>query len=313
MDVGARYRKHWSANVSIGALNMATSNWSIPGNSPAGLPTERSGDRDSDDRHRMADRSRICERVLQAKGAFRGGPLRTLLALLDQIADTRDERFRPFLEAWNEHGTKRLKARIRAIEAEWNGTGPRRRFVFAICWIDESFGAGAMGSFLDYVKTHSMLCGEVRFIAEACPGIADVDIYRNLLRDQSACLLTSDRAFHNALCEQRISSFLFIQMGGSTPFHCREWSGYRPASRGWTACDGRWPASDILTSKEMCWTLRLQPAKPPHRKLDLWSGREGSERFRSDHRSKLRSQVGDLWSGLTTAMPCGRSIVFLAV
>ena len=146
-------------------------------------------------------------------------PLPTLLALLDQIADSRDERFRPFLQAWSEHGTKRLKARIRAIEAEWNGSGPRRRSLFEVCWIDESLGNGAVGSFLEYAKGQTILCGEMRWIAEVYPSLPDVEIYRNLLRDQSACLLTSDRPFHNALCEQRISSF-FVHPDGqidSTP------------------------------------------------------------------------------------------------
>jgi len=152
-------------------------------------------------------------------------PLPTLLALLDQIAESRDERFRPFLQAWSESGTKRLKARIRAIDAEWNGTGPRRRSLFEICWIDESLGSGAVGSFLEYTKAQAILCGEMRWVGETYPGMPDVEIYRNLLREQSACLLTSDRPFHNALCEQSIASF-FVHPDGR--IDCNSLPGVEP-------------------------------------------------------------------------------------
>lgn len=141
-------------------------------------------------------------------------PLPTLNALLDRIADSGSAESRAILDEWKPVATKRLGKRIRAIFAEWDGSGPRSRFVFDTCWIDESLPFAAEVAFNDYARKNAILTGEMRWIGRDHPGMMDVEIYRALLLRQRACLVTTDRPFHNALCQERVASFFLDENTG---------------------------------------------------------------------------------------------------
>ncbi|MCZ6672324.1 MAG: RQC-minor-1 family DNA-binding protein [Verrucomicrobia bacterium] len=142
----------------------------------------------------------LCERVSEA-------PMGTLMALLDQVAEHGKELGFPLIKVWKEVATKRIRKRINTILAEWNGSGHRMRCVFDTAWIDESLPFDTGSLFGEYAKAKSILSGEWKFISREHPGMMDVDIYGSLLVNKSACLVTSDRAFHNALCNERVCSF----------------------------------------------------------------------------------------------------------
>lgn len=144
---------------------------------------------------------------------LKAAPLPTQFALLDQIAESRSESYQGFLADWSKDGTKRLRSRIHAIHAEWNGTGPRRRYVFDNGWLDEGVGDLVLNNFVEYARKHTILCAQTRLLVREFPGLADVEIYRRLLLHQNACFVTEDRAFHNALCQKRVSSFLALGDG----------------------------------------------------------------------------------------------------
>ncbi len=134
-------------------------------------------------------------------------PLPTMMALLDQVAERGKEQGLPILKAWKPSATKRISKRIRAILAEWRGTGYRMRYVFDTAWFDESLPSQSASRFQNYARAKSILVGEWKFISQEHSGMPDVDIYTSLLKDKRACLITADRPFHNALCGENVCSF----------------------------------------------------------------------------------------------------------
>jgi hypothetical protein len=134
-------------------------------------------------------------------------PLGTVMAFLDQVAENGKEHGLAILESFQPKATKRIRNRINAILAEWNGSGRRMRCVFDTAWLDESLPFDTGQLFREYAKAKSILIAEWRFITREHTGMMDVEIYTSFLKDKNACFITSDRAFHNALCKEGVSSF----------------------------------------------------------------------------------------------------------
>ncbi|MCB1097929.1 MAG: hypothetical protein KDN22_20320 [Verrucomicrobiae bacterium] len=131
----------------------------------------------------------------------------TVFRLLDKIAEDGNKRFIPFLEAWKGNEVKKVRSRINAVIRELEGTGPKIRKHFDICFVDES-----VDEFVFYRlrmnDTFRQDCDQYLFIKDTHPGIQDIEIIRRLLNDRS-CLLSADRALHNAaLNHGRFSFFL---------------------------------------------------------------------------------------------------------
>ncbi|MDA1068573.1 MAG: RQC-minor-1 family DNA-binding protein [Verrucomicrobia bacterium] len=134
-------------------------------------------------------------------------PLNTIMAFLDQVAENGKDQGLPILESFQPKATKRISKRINAILAEWSGSGDRMRCVFDTAWFDESLPFDTAGLFRDFAKGRSILAGDWKFVGQECSGMAEDEIYTALLRDKSACLITTRKAFHNNLHAKRISSF----------------------------------------------------------------------------------------------------------
>jgi len=118
-------------------------------------------------------------------------------------------------------GSRRSQFR-QGIRDEWNGVASRRRHVFDFCWLDESLGAGAGVALESFQRRTKLTIGELRLIADEHPGMMDADICNRLLRGRRSCLLTSDRAFHNALCAEGVTSFYLdpdtLRISAANPF-----------------------------------------------------------------------------------------------
>ena len=145
-------------------------------------------------------------------------PISTLYALLDLITNSREvESYTPFLKQWQNYATKRFRKQINRVFQDWQGAAPLLRHVFDYAWIDESITfPGALPFLYGFAKSHSMMIGSYRAIAEQHPGLPDVDIYNRLLANRSVCLFTADRTFHNALLQQGSSSFFINEVGEVT-------------------------------------------------------------------------------------------------
>ncbi|MGK0185822.1 MAG: hypothetical protein ACI9R3_001605 [Verrucomicrobiales bacterium] len=143
----------------------------------------------------------ICSAMVESGGPYLMGFMKdsnrtTAFKFLDQIADAGDKRFIALLESWHKCEVKKVRARIQAVIRELQGTGPKIRKHFDTCFVDES-----IDEFFFYrLRMNDAFRQDYdhhQFIKETHPGVQDIEIIQRLLDDRS-CLISADRALHNA-------------------------------------------------------------------------------------------------------------------
>lgn len=150
---------------------------------------------------------------------IRNYPLKTVNAMFDLIAERGPEIYAESLRKWEAIGTKRMKARIRKIFAEWENTAAPERYIFETCVLDEGISQLEWKKLEPERKKLMLVTAELRLVSVEFPGMPDVDIYRKISKLPNTCIVTSDCVFHNSLVEKKFPSFYYDKTEGRLSRH----------------------------------------------------------------------------------------------